>query len=102
MTKKQLNFIALVSLLAQRHILLNRTSNMPPIAAQWLKDVTLFLHLEKIKYAQTNFSLGTSFVILQPSSRTPQHIEGLNQKISGVYSLVAWAHTKAHLDGHTF
>ena len=85
-----------------RHILLHGSnitllhckSNMPPTEAQRLKDVMLFLNLEKIKLAircSDKFSLETSFVILQQSSRTSQHIEGLNQKISGVQSLAAWA-----------
>ena len=51
MTKDQLNIIAFVSLLARRQILLHWKSDIPPSAAQWLKDVMLFLHLEKIKFA---------------------------------------------------
>ena len=51
MTKEQLNILAFVSLLAQRQILLHWKSNALPTAAHWLKNVMLFLHLEKIKFA---------------------------------------------------
>lgn len=58
LTKKQLNVIAFVSLLARRQILLLWKSSIPPTATQWLQDVMLFLHLEKIKFTlrgSTNF-----------------------------------------------
>ena len=47
LTRKQLNIIAFVSLLAPRHIL-HWNSNTLPTAAQWLQDVILFLQLEKM------------------------------------------------------
>lgn len=51
LTKMQQNIIAFVSLLARRQILLHWKSKLPPTTAQWLKDVMLFLHLEKIRFA---------------------------------------------------
>lgn len=51
LTKNQQNIVAFVSLLARRQILLHWKSSAPPTVAQWLKDVMLFLHLEKIKFA---------------------------------------------------
>lgn len=44
------NVLAFSTLLARRRILLEWKSEHPPKASTWIKDLTLFLQLEKIKY----------------------------------------------------
>ena len=45
------DLIAFASLIARRRILLQWKSPSPPPSTSWLKDLSSFLHLEKIKHA---------------------------------------------------
>ena len=47
----QKDMVAFASLIARRCILLQWKSPSPPPTTSWLKDLTSFLHLEKIKFA---------------------------------------------------
>lgn len=49
-TKWAKGVIAFASLLAWRRILLGWKSSLAPMASTWLKDLMMFLNLEKIKY----------------------------------------------------
>ncbi len=46
-----LHFVAFLTLLARRVILLNWKSPQPPSHAWWMKDVLFFMKLEKIRYS---------------------------------------------------
>ncbi|KAF3855227.1 hypothetical protein F7725_023282 [Dissostichus mawsoni] len=50
MRRKTKDSIAFASLLARRRILLEWKSSIAPEASLWLKDLMLYLNLEKIKY----------------------------------------------------
>lgn len=48
--KSYKNIIAFTTLLARRRLLLHWKSKNPPKVSMWLRDLTQFIHLEKIKY----------------------------------------------------
>ena len=50
MRRKTKDSIAFATILARRRILLEWKSSIPPKASPWLKDLMMYLNLEKIKY----------------------------------------------------
>ena len=51
LNSQELDSIAFALLLARRRILISWKSRSPPSHSLWLRDVVLFLHLEKIKFS---------------------------------------------------